>query len=230
MDRRESLKALAIGSVSASLLVACDPKTGKEQEVADAANEKVYGRTPEEKKRDKALHAAKYFTDKEMATIAVLCNIIIPADDNSGSATDAKVPEFIEFIVKDQPEYQLPMRGGLRWLDTQSEKLFQKKFTATDKTQQLQLVDMIAYPELAKPAMSQGVSFFNTMRNLTATGFFTSEIGIKYLGYKGNVPNAWDGVPDDVLKQYGLAYDEKTLANCLKNEDRGKIMTWDNEA
>ncbi len=230
MDRRESLKALAIGSVSAGLLVACDPKTGKEKTAADTANEKVYGRTPEEKKRDKELHATKYFTDAEMATIAVLCNIIIPADDKSGSATDAKVPDFIEFIVKDQPEYQLPLRGGLKWLDVQSSKLFEKKFTEADKNQQLQLVDMIAYPKQAKPNMSQGVSFFNTMRNLTATGFFTSEIGIKDIGYKGNVPNAWDGVPDDVLKQYGLAYDEKTLAQCLKNEDRGKIMTWDDQA
>jgi hypothetical protein len=86
---------------------------------------------------------------------------------------------------------------------------------------------MIAFPEKAAPENAAGVSFFNTMRNLTATGFFTSKEGITDIQYKGNQPNAWDGVPDEVLKQYGLEYDEKTLAECLKAEDRGKIMTWD---
>jgi len=73
-----------------------------------------------------------------------------------------------------------------------------------------------------------GVAFFSLMRNLTATGFFSSKIGIEDMEYKGNTPNAWDGVPEDVLKQYGLAYDQKTLNQCLKNEERGKIMTWEN--
>ena len=87
--------------------------------------------------------------------------------------------------------------------------------------------DLIAYPAKAAPENSQGVAFFNRMRNLTATGFFTSKMGIKDLDYKGNTPNEWDGVPADVLQQYGYAYDEKTLATCLKIEDRGKLMTWD---
>ncbi len=63
--------------------------------------------------------------------------------------------------------------------------------------------------------MQQGVSFFNLMRNLTATGFYTSEIGIKDIGYKGNTPNQWAGVPDDILKQYNLAYTEKELKECV---------------
>ncbi len=71
------------------------------------------------------------------------------------------------------------------------------------------------------------MAFFSLMRNLTATGFFTSEMGIKDIGYAGNKPNEWDGVPEDVLKQYNLAYDEKMLAVCLKKEDRSKIMTWE---
>ena len=84
----------------------------------------------------------------------------------------------------------------------------------TDK-QRIEIVDDIAYPKKAKPGMAQGVSFFNTMRSLTATGFFTSEIGVKDIGYMGNVPNEWNGVPDDVLKQYGLAYTEKELKECV---------------
>jgi gluconate 2-dehydrogenase gamma chain len=236
MDRRESLKALVIGSIGAgtlgtgTLLVGCDSKAGDQNKEAaeKAAESELYGRTPEEKERDAKLRAEKFFTEKEMATITVLSDIIIPADDHSGSASEAKVPEFIEFIVKDMPDHQTPMRGGLRWLDIKSTQLFDKSFTEASKAQQIQLVDMIAYPEKAAPENMAGVAFFSQMRNLTATGFFSSKIGIADMEYKGNTPNAWDGVPEDVLKQYGLAYDKKTLDQCLKNEERGQIMTWEN--
>ncbi|MBA4145149.1 MAG: transcriptional initiation protein Tat, partial [Cytophaga sp.] len=72
------------------------------------------------------------------------------------------------------------------------------------------------WPEKAKPAMQYGVAFFNRMRDLTACGFFTSKIGIKDLGYAGNTPNQWDGVPEEVLAQYGVKYDERTLAESVK--------------
>ncbi|WP_341842029.1 gluconate 2-dehydrogenase subunit 3 family protein [Chitinophaga caseinilytica] len=226
MDRRESLKALLIGSVSTGVILsACETST-KEADKAPKTG-KFYGRTPEEVLRDEALKKEKFFTDAEMKTITVLADIIIPKDETSGSATDAKVPEFIDFIVKDQPRHQLPMRGGLRWLDVQSQKQYGKIFTDLEPDKRLAMVDQIAFPEKAAPEMSQGVAFFSLMRNLTATGFFTSEMGIKDMGYAGNRPNEWDGVPDDVLKQYNLAYDEKMLAVCLKKEDRTKLMTWD---
>lgn len=226
MNRRDSLKALAVGTVSVgTLITACDNKEGAES--SSAGKTGVYGRTAEEKLIDEKLMAEKFFSAPEMSTITVLCDIIIPSDEKSGSASDAKVPEFIEFIVKDQPRYQIPLRGGLKWLDVKSLRLFKKSFTDASKDQQIELVEMIAFPEKAAPENAAGVSFFNTMRNLTATGFFTSKEGIKDIQYKGNQPNAWDGVPDEVLKQYGLEYDEKTLAECLKAEDRGKMMTWD---
>jgi len=231
MDRRESLKALVIGSLSTGALLVggCETKTDEKstQAVKRDAKSDAYGRTDEEKERDTRLMEENFFTEAEMATITVLGDIIIPADDRSGSASDAGVPAFIEFMVKDRPENQLLMRGGLRWLDLKANKLFGKSFVNAGKAQQLELVDMIAYPDKAAPENSQGVSFFNLMRNLTASGFFSSKIGIEDIGYKGNTPNAWDGVPDEVLKKYGLAYDEKTLAQCLKNEERGQMMTWD---
>lgn len=231
MDRRESLKALVIGSLSTgTLLVGCDSANKTDEKSTKAvkrdAKSDAYGRTPEEKERDARLMEEKFFTEDEMATITVLSDIIIPADSHSGSASEAEVPAFIEFITKDRPENQVPMRGGLRWLDIKSNKLFGKPFTEASKAQQIELVDLIAYPAKAAPENSQGVSFFNLMRNLTATGFFTSKIGIADMEYKGNTPNAWDGVPAEVLQQYGLAYDEKTLAQCLKNEERGQMMTW----
>jgi hypothetical protein len=77
------------------------------------------------------------------------------------------------------------------------------------------MVDAIAYPAKAKPDMKQGVSFFSLMRNLTASGFYSSEMGIKDVGYAGNKPNQWNGVPDEVLKQYQLAYTDKELKECV---------------
>ena len=136
--------------------------------------------------------------------ITILGDIIIPKDEKSGSASDAKVPEFIEFIVKDIPEHKVPMRGGLRWLDVQCLNRYNNPFKDATAEQQLEMVNDIAYPALAKPGMEQGVAFFNRMRDLTATGFFTSEMGVKDIGYVGNMPNVWQGVPEDVLKQYGL--------------------------
>ena len=216
MDRRKSLKAIALGTVSTGLLLdACKTADKKIDSQNPATPESTIDRTPEEKEAYKKLMSDKFFVPHEMATIAILCDIIIPADEVSGSATQAKVPDFIEFIVKDMPQHQTPMRGGLRWLDIQSNKNYQKPFVDCNQQQQLSLIDQIAYPKKAKPEMQQGVSFFNLMRNLTASGFYTSEIGIKDIGYKGNTPNQWAGVPDDVLKQYNLAYTDKELKECV---------------
>jgi gluconate 2-dehydrogenase gamma chain len=212
MDRRESLKRIAIGSVGAGLLVQCEPKTDKPATAEAPAGAPVtIDRTPEELARDQKLQAEKFFDAHEMKTITVLADIIIPKDDKSGSASDAGVPAFIEFIVKDMPHYQTPLRGGIKWLDLQCMRRFNGDFASCTAQQQIEIVDEIAYPEKAKPEMQQGVAFFNTMRDLTACGFFTTKIGIDDLGYVGNKPNQWDGVPDDVLAQYGLKYDAKTL-------------------
>ncbi|MFN2457435.1 MAG: gluconate 2-dehydrogenase subunit 3 family protein [Chitinophagaceae bacterium] len=216
MDRRKSLKVIALGTVSTSVLLnACKSPDKKAEQTAATPPASTIDRMQEEAIADKKIASEKFFDGHEMATIAVLCDIIIPADEISGSATDAKVPDFIEFIVKDMPKHQTPLRGGLRWLDMQSVKRFEKPFRDCGQEQQLQLVDEIAYPQKAKPEMKQGVSFFNLMRNLTATGFYTSEIGIKDIGYMGNKPNQWNGVPDEVLKQYNIAYTEKELKECI---------------
>jgi hypothetical protein len=220
MKRRESLKALALGALSTSVLLnACD--TEKKPVIKSADSGTGIDRHPSEKARDEKLMAEKFFDEHEMATIAVLADIIIPKDETSGSATEAGVPAFIEFIVKDRPDNQLPMRGGIKWLDVQCLKRYNKNFIDCTSNDQLAMVDEIAYPALAKPEMKQGVAFFNRMRDLTATGFFTSEMGIKDLGYAGNKPNRWDGVPQDVLDQYGVKYDDKMLQECVKWDDAG---------
>lgn len=215
MDRRKSLKTLAISSVASGLFLEACKTENKEKEAVDIAPTANEMRMKEEIEADAALQKLHYFTPEEMASIAVLADIIIPRDDVSGNASDAKVPEFIDFIVNDMPSHQLPMRGGLSWLNMQCFKKYNKDFVQCSSQQQLEIVDAIAYPDKAKPEMKQGVAFFNLMRNLTATGFYSTEIGWKDIGYIGNQPNNWDGVPDDVLKQYGLTYTEKDLAECV---------------
>jgi len=220
MDRRESLKALVLTTVSSAfLLESCDSTTKTEEqtvaEVIKTPDASTAGRMKEEVERLKKVRSLNFFTEHELATITVLSDIIIPADEVSGSASDAGVPDFIEFIVKDKPENQTPMRSGLKWLDIQCQNKYDKSFVECNEKQQMQMVDAIAYPEKAKPEMKKGVAFFNLMRNLTATGFFTSEMGVKDIGYLGNRPNQWKGVPDEVLKQHNLAYTEKELRECI---------------
>ena len=224
MDRRKSIKALLITTVSAGALAeACNtgekkPATASTDTTTAAEaslNPSGFNRMKEELEHMKELSGKTFFTPEELTTITILGDIIIPRDEVSGSASDAKVPQFIEFIVKDIPEHQTPMRGGLRWLDMQCLTRFGKAFKDCTQPQQIEVVDEIAYPKKAKPEMAQGVAFFTLMRNLTATGFYTSEIGVKDIGYLGNVPTQWKGVPDDVLKQYGLAYTEKELRECV---------------
>jgi gluconate 2-dehydrogenase gamma chain len=216
MDRRKSIKALVVGTVSAGILVeACKLEDKKPTEPKQAQAPNDADRMEEEIVFNKTLEEEKFFNEHEMTTITILADIVIPRDEVSGSASDAKVADFIEFIVKDKPEHQTPMRGGLRWLDLQSLKRFEKAFARLDEKQQLEIVNDIAYPKKAKTEHKQGVAFFNLMRNLTMSGFYTSEIGVKDLGYIGNRPNQWNGVPADVLKQYNLAYSEKELKECI---------------
>ncbi|MDQ2718364.1 MAG: gluconate 2-dehydrogenase subunit 3 family protein [Bacteroidota bacterium] len=217
MDRRKSLKVIALGTVSTGLLLdACKTADKKVQPVANENTEKkAPGRMAAEVAHDKDVLSKTYFNAHEMKTITILGDIIIPKDEVSGSASDAKVPDFIEFIVKDQPEHQMPMRGGMRWLDMQCLSRYQNSFPECNTKQQMEMVDEIAWPKKAKPEMKPGVEFFSLMRNLTATGFYTSEIGGKDVGYVGNSPTQWNGVPADVLKQYNLAYTEKELKECI---------------
>ncbi len=216
MDRRKSLKALLVGTVSTGVLLdACNTSDKKAPADKPATTGNGINRMKEEAAHEKEITSTTFFTPHEMATITILADIIIPKDDVSGSASDAKVPDFIEFIVKDMPKHQVPMRGGLRWLDMQCLTRFKNSFAECNKQQQIEIVDAIAYPKKAKPEMKQGVAFFNLMRNLTASGFYTSQIGVKDVGYMGNAPNNWNGVPADVLKQYNLAYTDKELKECI---------------
>ena len=215
MKKRDFLKNIGLSSLGLAVVsqdalageMLDGPKPKPKAKTAASTTPKYnYGRTKDEMERDARLLAEKFYTDHELKTITVLSDIIIPADKFSGSASQAGVPAFIEFITKDKPEFKTPMRGGLRWLDSIAIKRFGKDFIACTPKEQINIVDDIAYPEQAKKEFSQGVNFFTLMRNLTASGFYSSEMGHKDMDYQGNRPNNWEGVPDDVLKQYGLSY------------------------
>jgi hypothetical protein len=151
--------------------------------------------------------APRFFTPHEYETVRVLVDLIIPRDERSGSATDAGVPEFIDFMMIDRPDYQTRIRGGLAWMDAECERRFGKTFVACSNAQRTALLDDIAWPKRAKPAMSQGVAFFNRFRDLTASGFFSSRMGVDDLRYVGNTyVREWTGCPEAALTKLGVQY------------------------
>ncbi len=228
MNRRETIKSLLLGSVATGLAVhGCAPATKEPTKVL--ADLPFYGRTPEEVERDRTVLASEFLNEHELSTIAVLCDIILPATDSFGSATDAKVDEFIEFIVKDLPSHQTPMRGGLMWLDNFARKSYGNEFIDCSSEQQLAICDQIAYPLEAQAEVKQGAEFFTRMRNLTLTGYYTSKMGIEDLGYQGNRPNVWDGVPQEVLDDLGLSYEPEWLAKCVNQDTRAEVAQWDDD-
>lgn len=193
MNRRETLKMMAAAPVAAGF--------SWTQHDVEVAKENM------SKSQDDFDPA--FFTEHELNTVNVLVDLIIPADDRSGSATDAGVPAFMDFMMMDRPNMQLPMRGGLAWIDAQARKMFGKPFIESTEAQQKELLDLIAYPDIASPEMSQGVNFFNSFRDLTASGFWSSKVGVDDLRYMGNVFVAeWKGCPPEVLNQLGVSYDE----------------------
>ena len=149
----------------------------------------------------------KFFTPAEFRFVSVLADIIIPKDERSGSATDAGVPEFMDFMMIDQPARQVAMRGGLAWLDLECQKRFDKTFVNCAEAERNAVLDDIAWPSRARPEMAHGVAFFTSFRDLTASGFWTTRMGINDLQYLGNRSVAqWRGCPDEALKKLGVSY------------------------
>jgi hypothetical protein len=150
-----------------------------------------------------------FFTADEWRVVRMLVDLIIPADARSGSATDAGVPEYMDFIMLDRPSMQPAMRNGLKWLDDESKRRFQLGFADVDATQRGALLDDIAWPARAPAAMADGVRFFNMFRDQTASGFWSSKMGVEDLRYIGNTFVAqWNGCPPAALNKVGVSYEE----------------------
>ena len=148
-----------------------------------------------------------FFSKTEWPLVRALGDLVIPKDAQSGSASDAGVPEFMDFIMNEYKGNQKWMREGLAWMNTESTKRFKKPFTAVAEAQQKQILDDIAFPKKAKPEFKAGVEFFTRFRDLTASGFYTSRMGVKDIGYMGNITmSEWVGCPEPQLKKIGVSY------------------------
>jgi gluconate 2-dehydrogenase gamma chain len=198
LSRRETVKLLATLPLALSFgfsLAGCDRAAHSARRVAAGAK-----------------FRPAFFTDQELETVRTLVDLIIPQDERSGSATDAKVPEFMDFMMADRdtkPEGRSAMREGLAWIDEESRRRFSHGFVQSSDRQRAALLDDIAWPARARPEMQPGVTFFNSFRDLTASGFWSSEMGVKDLQYLGNaVVPEWKGCPEAVLRAIGVRYQD----------------------
>ncbi len=179
ITRRNVLKSLSIGAAAGSVL----------QTIPLQAAQYIHGLIEAEKSTAKAGgYVPKFFPAPQYKTLQSLCESILPADVDSGGAVEAGAPEFIDLLTSENTEYQLSLGGGLMWLDSTCTDKYGKCYLDCTPEQQKEILDRIAYRRNAvqEPGLSQGVEFFSILRNLTSDGFFTSKIGIKYLGYIGN--------------------------------------------
>ena len=194
MDRRSAIRVLGVAPVATAFRWA--PESVRE--AAAQARETLARGAPYE---------PKHFTAHEWDTVRLLVDLIIPKDDRSGSATDAAVPEFMDFMLGDDPDLETPIRGGLAWLDHECDDRWSKTFVACSDAERIALLDDIAWPKKAKPQHAAGVAFFNSFRDLTASGFFSSKLGVQDLRYLGNTFVAeWKGCPPEALDKLGVRY------------------------
>ena len=146
-----------------------------------------------------------HFTAHEWDTVRMLVDLILPKDERSGSATEAGVPEFMDFMLGDDPDLETPVRGGLAWLDHECDDRYGKTFVAATDGERSGVLDDIAWPKKAKPEHAAGVAFFNSFRDFTASGFFSSKLGVQDLRYIGNtVVSEWKGCPPEALAKLGV--------------------------
>ena len=226
MDRRESIKSILLGSVAGGLLLnSCEEPAEK---VTEKIWEYQYGRNKKEAAIDKVLLETSFFTPNEENLVDCLANLILPPNEQ-GTIEEAGVVPFIGFMMVDYPDFQLPMRGGLMALNAKANKSFGQDFVTLNEEEQKSILDQMAFPIEGVEEQPQEVQFFSLLRNLVLTGYFTSEVGIKELDYRGNMPNIWDGVPQDVLDEMGLSYDPAWIAKCVDQEKRNETAVWDEE-
>jgi gluconate 2-dehydrogenase gamma chain len=179
VSRRDVLKSLT-GGVAASSVLRTIPLQAAEYAHRLIAAEKAASETAE--------YTPKFFPPAQYKTLCLLCDTIFPADADSGGAVEAGAPEYIDLLTSENPEYQLTLGGGLMWLDSMCVDRYGHTYLDCTAPQQAEMLDKIAYRKTLEqqPGLSQGVAFFALLRELTADGFFTSKIGIQYLGYIGN--------------------------------------------
>lgn len=198
MNRRDALKLMAATPVFAALGFTSDEVSSAALAVEDLAG--GAGRVAFE---------PQFFTPDEWLLVNVLVDVVIPADEKSGSATDALVPEFMDFMLNEGSEgRRRSMRAGLAWIDEESRRRFRVGFVDASAARQSSILDDIAWPDRAPAALDDAVRWFNSFRDMTAAGFFSSRIGYDDLDYIGNRwVVEWNGCPEPALQKLGVSYD-----------------------
>jgi hypothetical protein len=203
INRRDILKAIGLAPLAGAMGGCSSPESDRAAAAARAASAAAGGSA--------ATAAPTFFTAHEMDTVRVLVDYIIPRDERSGSATDAKVPEFMDAFLSHpdaDPEQGAAIRGGLAWLDAEVVRRHAATFVKATDAQRRDVLDSIAWPAKARPELSHGVAFFNRFRDLTASGFFSSQMGGEDLRYQGNVAlPSWTGCPPAALAKLGVSYE-----------------------
>ena len=233
MKRRDSIKTMILGSIGASMtLKSCI--TSEDKIVLDQVWKYSYGRTQEELKWDYKVLTRKFFSDTELLTIEKIANIILPPN-NYGSIKDAGVVELFEIIAKDfstpaHNEYgEKVLRRGLIVFDELCNDRFNKDLLDCSEVEIKSIFDDIAFSDNKDNDIQEAIRLFAVYRGMVLTGYFTSEIGIKDLGYKGNTPNVWAGVPEEILKDYSVSYDKEWISKCVDQSKRNDIAEWDED-
>lgn len=200
MDRRDAIKWIAASFATVALL---DRKS-----FGQAAVARRYGADPN-------LLAGEVtwpltLNEKQLRAVTALCDVIMPADDTSPSATSLRVPDFIDEWISAPYDNQGYDKGiilpGLAWIDSESQSRFSSDFADLNEKQKTAIADDICYLPNAKPEFVEAAKFFAKIRNLISGGYYTTPEGMKDVGYVGNVPLAtFDGPPPEVLRHLGLA-------------------------
>lgn len=179
ISRRDILKTLTATALTGSVLRVIP------LQAAEYAHRMIHA---EKAAADDQAYAPKFFSAHDYKTLQSLCQTIIPSDADAKGAIEAGAPEFIDLITSENKDYQVELGGGLMWLDNTCLDRYGKTYLESTADQQKEILDLIAYRKNAKkdPSLGQGIQFFSLLRKFTADGYFTSEIGIEYLGYIGN--------------------------------------------
>ncbi len=194
LTRRDALHLLG-AAAAATGAFACAPadvdRAGREAAKAKAAGD----------------FTPRFFTPDELAAATLLADLVLPRDERSGSASDAGVPEFLDFVLAEEMTDPVRIRGGLGWLDRECRDRFAKRFLDCADAERTAVLDDIAWPAKARPEHGQGVAFFTAFRDLVAGGFWSSQVGVEDLGYQGNVAvPEWKGCPEEQLRKLGVSY------------------------
>ncbi len=196
VSRRDAIRFLALAPLSAFAVTPQDVEAAATLTRKVLSEQAVLGQS----------YRPRVFTAEEWQTARILVDMIIPRDSRSGSATDAMVPEFMDVFMVERQNMQRWMHAGLAWLDGECRRRFDSVFADCTESQRRAVLDDIAWPAKAPAAMRDGVRFFNNFRNFTASGFWSSRIGVKDLQYMGNMPMIWQGCPTPALDKLGVKY------------------------